>query len=114
MVNSLITQPVEGARLPAGKAVNVTGIAWDSGAGVRRVEVSLDGGSTWSRAELGDDLGRFSFRPWRFSFTPMTAVKQLILARASNAQGTTQPSELIFNTPGYHNNVVQKVAVDIA
>jgi DMSO/TMAO reductase YedYZ molybdopterin-dependent catalytic subunit len=114
MVNSLITQPVEGARLPAGKAVNVTGIAWDGGAGVRRVEISLDGGSTWSTAELGDDLGRFSFRPWRFSFTPMTTVKQLIMARASNAQGTTQPSELIFNAPGYHNNVVQKVTVEIA
>jgi DMSO/TMAO reductase YedYZ molybdopterin-dependent catalytic subunit len=114
VVNSLITQPVEGARLPAGKPVNVTGLAWDGGAGVRRVEVSLDGGSTWSTAEFGDDLGRFSFRPWHFSFTPVTAVKQVIMARASSAQGTTQPSELIFNPPGYHNNVVQRLTVDIA
>lgn len=114
LVNSMITQPLEGARLPVGKPVNVTGLAWDGGAGVRHIEVSLDGGSTWSTAELGADLGRYSFRPWRFSFTPSGAARQIILARASNAQGTTQPSELIFNGPGYHNNVVQKVTVDIA
>jgi hypothetical protein len=36
------------------------------------------------------------------------------MARASSAQGTTQPSELIFNPPGYHNNVVQRLAVEIA
>ena len=36
------------------------------------------------------------------------------MARASNAQGTIQPLELIFNAPGYHNNVVQKLAVEIA
>jgi DMSO/TMAO reductase YedYZ molybdopterin-dependent catalytic subunit len=114
LVNSLITQPADGARLPVGKLVNVTGLAWDGGAGVRRIEVSLDGGSSWSSAELGPDPGRFSFRPWRFSFTPAAPGHQLIMARASNAQGTMQPSELIFNAPGYHNNVVQKLAVEIA
>jgi hypothetical protein len=41
-------------------------------------------------------------------------MKQVIMARASNAQGMTQPSELIFNAPGYHNNVVQRLTVDIA
>jgi hypothetical protein len=35
------------------------------------------------------------------------------MARASNTQGTVQPAELIFNGPGYHNNVVQKIALDI-
>jgi DMSO/TMAO reductase YedYZ molybdopterin-dependent catalytic subunit len=114
LVNSLITQPADGARLAAGSPVVVAGLAWDGGAGVRRIEVSTDAGRTWNTAELGTDLGRFSFRPWTFSFTPATPGHQLIMARASNAQGTTQPSELIFNPPGYHNNVVQKIAVEIA
>jgi hypothetical protein len=35
------------------------------------------------------------------------------MARASNAQGTSQPSELIFNGAGYHNNVVQTIVIDI-
>ena len=114
LVNSLITQPVDGARLPVGKPVYVAGLAWDGGAGIRRIEVSLDGGNSWSAADLGPDIGRYSFRPWRFSFTPATPAHQLIMARASNAQGTIQPLELIFNAPGYHNNVVQKLAVEIA
>ncbi len=114
LVNSLITQPADGARLAAGSPVVVSGLAWDGGAGVRRIEVSTDGGRTWNTAELGPDLGRFSFRPWTYHFTPATPGGRLIMARASNAQGTTQPSELIFNPPGYHNNVVQKIAVEIA
>jgi DMSO/TMAO reductase YedYZ molybdopterin-dependent catalytic subunit len=113
LVNSLITSPADGARLPAGKPASVAGLAWDAGAGIRRMEASLDGGRTWETAELGPDLGRFSFRSWRFGFTPTTRGSQLVMARASNAQGTIQPFELIFNPPGYHNNVVQKLTVEI-
>jgi hypothetical protein len=36
------------------------------------------------------------------------------MARASNTQGTTQTFELIFNAPGYHNNVVQTVSLEIS
>ena len=34
-----------------------------------------------------------------------------IMARATNVQGTSQVSKLIFNPPGYHNNVVQTITV---
>ena len=47
-----------------GQDVEVRGIAWDGGYGIRSVDVSVDGGRTWSTAELGQDLGRFSFRAW--------------------------------------------------
>lgn len=114
LVNSLITSPAPGAHLRAGTPLTVTGLAWDSGAGIRRVEVSTDGGRSWTAAELGPDSGRYSFRPWRFAFTPAAAGSQVILARATNVLGTTQPSELLFNAPGYHNNVVQQLTVEIA
>ncbi len=114
LVNSLITAPPEGSRLAAGTPASVAGLAWDGGAGIRRVEVSLDAGRSWGTAELGPDPGRFSFRAWRFGFTPTAPGRQLIMARASNATGTTQPFELIFNAPGYHNNVVQRLTVEIA
>src|SRR5206468_3070129 len=61
MVNSIITSPVQGAKVDAGKEVEVTGIAWDGGRGIERVGVSVDGGRTWRDADLGEDLGRFSF-----------------------------------------------------
>jgi sulfite dehydrogenase len=47
MVNSLISSHPNGAAVKAGP-VTVAGIAWDGGHGIRAVEVSIDGGNTWS------------------------------------------------------------------
>ncbi len=113
VVNSLITSVADGQRCAVDQPVHVAGIAWDGGYGIRRVEVSLDEGRTWATAELGADRGRFSFRPWQFVFTPRAKGRAPVMARASNAQGATQTFELIFNAPGYHNNVVQKLWLDI-
>jgi len=113
LINSLITNVSTGQRFAAGRAVEIKGIAWDAGYGIGGVEISVDGGSTWRSAALGDSLGKYSFRPWQFSCPPRAAGPLNVMARASNMQGTVQPSELIFNGPGYHNNVVQKIALDI-
>ena len=52
VVNSLITSHRDGAKIKAGK-VTVSGMAWDGGYGINKVEVSTDGGKTWSSATLG-------------------------------------------------------------
>lgn len=114
LVNSLVTHPQAGTRLAVGKPSTVTGLAWDGGGGIRQVEVSLDDGHTWSVADLGPDLGRYSFRAWQLGFKPVKRGPQRIMARASNVQGTAQPFELIFNASGYHNNVVQNIVVEVA
>jgi len=44
VVNSLITNPVQGVNVKAHSAVTVGGIAWDGGYGLRTVEISIDGG----------------------------------------------------------------------
>ncbi len=77
------------------------------------MEISIDDGATWQSATLGESLGKYSFRPWQFTLPPRAAGRLSVMARASNTQGTVQPAELIFNGPGYHNNVVQKIALDI-
>jgi DMSO/TMAO reductase YedYZ molybdopterin-dependent catalytic subunit len=114
VVNSLITNVSDGQRFGGGKPVVVKGLAWDGGYGIRRVDVSVDEGRTWEGAELGADLGRFSFRPWQFAFKPRAKGHISVMARASNTQGASQTYELIFNGPGYHNNVIQKVGLEIA
>ncbi|HJZ34474.1 MAG TPA: molybdopterin-dependent oxidoreductase, partial [Hyphomicrobiaceae bacterium] len=86
MVNSLITSHADGAQLKAGGTVG--GIAWDGGYGIRAVEVSSDGGKTWTAASLGSDLGRYAFRPWSFPLTDKG--KHTLMVRASNAIGGTQ------------------------
>ena len=114
VVSSLLTAPRMGQRFRPGQAVEVKGIAWDNGSGIRTVEVSADGGRSWQAATLDQDLGRFSFRGFRYGFKAGAKGEVTVLARATSRMGTTQPSELIFNPAGYHNNVVSRVAIRIA
>jgi hypothetical protein len=92
----------------------VRGIAWDGGYGIRAVDVSIDGGATWRPAELGTDLGRFSWRQWIYAIAAPQAGSYTIMARALNAVGASQTFDLIFNPAGYHNNVVQRLKVQVA
>jgi DMSO/TMAO reductase YedYZ molybdopterin-dependent catalytic subunit len=109
VVNSLITTPSEGAKLKSGKTT-VSGIAWDSGSGIRSVEVSADGGKSWQPAKLGKDLGKFAFRPWSAS-VPVGKGAQKIMARATSANGQGQTTELVQNPAGYHHNLYSSVGV---
>jgi DMSO/TMAO reductase YedYZ molybdopterin-dependent catalytic subunit len=114
VVNSIITGPREGQIVHVGEPVEVKGIAWDNGAGIAAVEVSADVGRTWQPATLDQDMGRFSFRGFRHSFKAGAQGDMTVLARATNRQGATQVSDLIFNPAGYHNNVVSRVKVRVA
>ncbi|HEY1798391.1 MAG TPA: molybdopterin-dependent oxidoreductase [Stellaceae bacterium] len=114
VVNSLIASPAEGKQVRVNQPVELAGVAWDGGYGIRRVEVSVDNGKVWQEATLGPDLGRFSFRTWNFHFTPATAGKHTVAARASNAIGQTQADSLIFNPAGYHNNVPLPLTITAA
>src|SRR5690348_5892262 len=109
VVNSLITSHREGDKVKAGK-VTVSGQAWDGGYGIRSVEVSADGGKTWDSAQLGQDLGRFAFRPWSFDLSAKRG-KNTVMVNATNKIGQSQTSELIFNPAGYHNNVMQNISL---
>ncbi len=113
VVNSMITAPAEGHTMRAAATAEIRGLAWDGGYGIRRVEISVDGGGTWREAELGNDLGRFAFRAFRLPFTPPQAGKYQVMARASNAVGQTQADKLIFNPAGYHNNVIRPLTVNV-
>lgn len=113
VVNSLITSPREGDKVQGGE-VTVTGVAWDAGYGITRVLVSTDGGKTFDEATLGEDAGRYSFRPWSFRFKPTGAGAVTIMASASNRIGQTQTSQLILNPAGYHHNLMHRVTVTVA
>ena len=113
VVNSLITNPVDGANVRMGP-ISVGGIAWDGGYGINTVEVSSDGGRTWTAATLGEDLGRFAFRTFSYTLSPKARGKQTVMARATNKIGQAQTSELIHNPAGYHHNVVHSVTFIVA
>ena len=113
-VNSLVVDPAPGAVLERGKRVDVLGIAWDGGSGIRNVEISLDGGKTWREAKLQRDLGRYSWRQWRYAIKPEQAGALSLMARAHARDGSTQTDTLVHNPAGYHHNVVQKVDYHVA
>jgi len=112
VVNSLITSHADGAAVKAGP-ITVSGLAWDGGYGITAVEASTDGGQTWSAAKLGDDLGRYAFRPWSFDLTAKRGANT-VTVKATNKIGQTQTVALLFNPAGYHNNVMQSVTLHAA
>lgn len=112
VVNSLITSITDGQRSRAGETVTVSGIAWDGGYGIRAVDISTDGGATWHSGELGPDAGRYSFRPFRYVFTP-PAGHYVISARASNGVGASQVEKAIPNGAGYHHNAYQRLGLEV-
>jgi DMSO/TMAO reductase YedYZ molybdopterin-dependent catalytic subunit len=109
VVNSVFTNVRDGQRVKAGQASLVKGIAWDAGYGIQTVDISTDAGRTWRPATLGQDLGRYSFRPWSYRFTPPKPGTYPVMAKATNRIGGTQTFVLNFNPAGYHHNVVQMV-----
>jgi DMSO/TMAO reductase YedYZ molybdopterin-dependent catalytic subunit len=114
VVNSLITSHDDGSDVRAGAPLAIGGIAWDAGYGIRAVEVSTDGGRTWTAAQLGEDLGRFAFRTFSLPVTPSAKGKLAVTARAINKVGQTQTAELIQNPAGYHHNVMHTVTLNVA
>jgi DMSO/TMAO reductase YedYZ molybdopterin-dependent catalytic subunit len=112
VVNSLITSPFADSTVRLGSAATVSGIAWDGGYGIQSVEVSIDDGRSWTQATLGQDLGRYAFRPWKYSFVPRVRGKYIVKARATNQIGQTQTTQLIPNPAGYHHNLIQSVTLD--
>jgi Oxidoreductase molybdopterin binding domain/Mo-co oxidoreductase dimerisation domain len=114
VVNSLITSPEQDARIRVGQPVTLGGIAWDGGYGISAVEISTDGGKSWTPATLGENLGPFAFRTFSFNFSPRARGKQAISARAFNKIGQGQTTEIIANPAGYHHNVIHSVRLNVA
>ena len=112
-VRSFITSVPDGARLRAGQALTVRGIAFDGGQGIREVAWSADGGQTWREAQLGPELGRYSFREFSFGMLPAAGAYDLRV-RAWNRSGQSQPMEALWNPAGYMRNVVESVKVTAA
>jgi len=112
-VRSFITSLADGAELRAGQPTLVKGIAFDGGYGIREVLFSDDGGQSWREAELGKDLGKYSFRQWQIRFAPKVAGLMTLMVKAANRIGQSQPMEPLWNPAGYMRNVVETVRVKI-
>jgi DMSO/TMAO reductase YedYZ molybdopterin-dependent catalytic subunit len=103
-----------GAHLPAGQETVLTGRSWSPFAGIRGVEVSTDGGSTWSDARHDPPNHEDAWTRWSFPWTPPAAGNYTLMARASDKKGNVQPATSPFNTAGYLFGAVVKHSVVVA
>ncbi|MBC5810970.1 MAG: molybdopterin-dependent oxidoreductase [Candidatus Eremiobacteraeota bacterium] len=111
-VRSFITNVTDGERLKPGPQP-IRGIAFDSGTGIKTVEFSSDGGTTWTAATLGRDLGRYSFRKWQTTWTPSGPNKFTLACRAASNGGETQSTVAVWNPSGYLRNNIETYQVNL-
>jgi DMSO/TMAO reductase YedYZ molybdopterin-dependent catalytic subunit len=79
-------------RLDDGR-VEVAGPAYAGTRGIERVEVSVDGGATWTDAELSDPLpGDDVWRQWVYRYDPPDGAHEVVV-RATDGLGTLQPED---------------------
>jgi DMSO/TMAO reductase YedYZ molybdopterin-dependent catalytic subunit len=111
-VRSFVTNVVDGAKIDR-NVQELRGIAFDGGSGIKRVDVSLDGGTSWRDAALGPDAGKYSFRRWSAPLRPAPGTTLTIAVRATANDGSTQPVTQGWNPSGYLRNAIEtyKVAV---
>ncbi|HKS04801.1 MAG TPA: sulfite oxidase [Gemmatimonadaceae bacterium] len=106
--------PAEHATL-ARSASRVCGwaIAGDSHT-VARVEVSVDGGSTWREATFTSPAKPFVWRLWEAPVSLEPGEHELV-CRATDTAGNTQPpdADSVWNAKGYVNNSWDRVRVRV-
>jgi hypothetical protein len=88
------------------------GRAWSGWGSIERVEVSADGGSTWTNAELGDALSPHAWRSWSLDWDAQPGTAELC-CRAADSARNVQPLEPAWNLGGFSNNAVQRVSVEV-
>src|SRR6266851_8633680 len=91
-VKAEIARPAEGETVPAKSNVCVRGGVWACDAEITKVELSTDGGATWSDTKLLGESKPNAWRFWEFDWqTPSQPGKQTLIARATDSLGRTQP-----------------------
>jgi DMSO/TMAO reductase YedYZ molybdopterin-dependent catalytic subunit len=111
-VKSNITESPAAARV--GKAATIRGFAFSGAPDVAKVEVTDDGGATWSPATLGKDHDPHAWRLWSFAYTPKNSGRVTLHARATDSRGSVQPKNAVWNQSGYLYNAWPSADVEVS
>jgi len=108
---SIITQPSGDQRLARHGNHEIRGIAWSGRGKIARVDVSIDGGDSWSAAELPSTVLPKALTSFRAPLT-WKGEERVIMSRAIDETGYVQPTlEQVEAVRGrnsfYHNNAIQ-------
>jgi DMSO/TMAO reductase YedYZ molybdopterin-dependent catalytic subunit len=111
-VKSVIVSPTLGGRAVNGQ-MEVRGFAWTGGGRgtIRAVDVSGDGGLSWSTAELEGAATPFAWRGFKAQVRVRPGEGASVMARATDDAGDVQPRAAQVNAGGYGNNSIHVVRV---
>jgi sulfane dehydrogenase subunit SoxC len=100
-------------RVVRSTSVQLEGRAWSGWAPIVSVEVSVDGGATWTEAELDERVASpWAWRSWSSPWSPAPG-RHVLSCRATDAAGNSQPVQQVWNVGGYANNAIQQVVVSV-
>ena len=110
---SLIIEPASGSAIKSDTRVNIMGLAFSGSYSINDVIVSVDCGRNWGEARLGKDMGKYSWIQWSYPWKPERQGKYVLMAKATNSIGESQPFEGLWNPAGYLWNKVEKTEVTV-
>jgi DMSO/TMAO reductase YedYZ molybdopterin-dependent catalytic subunit len=85
--NTRIDTPVRAAKWDGTAKIPIAGVAFSGARGISTVEVSADGGKTFTAAELEPALGPLTWVRWKLDWTPSGAGRFTIVARSTDKTG---------------------------
>jgi sulfite oxidase len=112
VVKSVITRPLEGAVFAPGR-VQVAGHAWAGERDIARVDISTDRGVTWQPARLVGEQAPYAWRRFEFEYQATAPGSHVVLSRATDSEGDTQPMVPAWNPSGYLWNVADQVRFEV-
>jgi len=90
--------------------VPIAGLAFAGDRGISKVEVSTDGGKTWTTASLMDPLSNYTWVFWSAEWTPPALGRYSLQVRATDGQGNLQTATV---TQPFPNGVTGYDIVDV-
>ncbi len=111
---SWFTNVTPATKVKPGAPVPLRGIAMGGDCGVAAVDLSTDGGASWTPAALGTDEGPYSYRQWTAQATAPATGALTALVRCTNARQVAQPMAANWNGGGFMRNVVETVQLNVA
>jgi DMSO/TMAO reductase YedYZ molybdopterin-dependent catalytic subunit len=92
------------------KPLYIGGVAFAGNRGVKKVEVSIDGGKTWDEAQIVAVPSKFSWVLWAYAWNPQPG-SYTLKSRATDGTGQVQTPNRADTYPngatGYHTRVVR-------
>jgi len=111
-LHSIFVEPDSSEPVIANKQCLVEGLAFNDGTRIKKVELSFDNGKTWAETNLNPELGKYSWRRWKYEWTPNAKGMYHLCVRATDNNGHTQTDKQ-WNRSGYARGFIEHLDVSV-